>query len=60
MSIRTCKGCEYLNKRKKTKPCEKEFTVVYDSINKIFIRPNKCKKKFEKVNPKKQFKKLKQ
>lgn len=58
--VRNCEGCKYLNKKRKTKPCDKEFIVIYDSANKIFIRPNKCKEKFKKVNPKKEFKKLKE
>lgn len=58
--VRNCEGCEYLNKKRKTNPCNKDFIVIYDKENKIFIRPNKCKEKFKKVNPKKEFKKLKE
>ena len=50
-TIRSCDGCEFLNKRKKTKPCEKDFKAVYDSKSGVYKRPSSCKLKAKKVNP---------
>lgn len=58
--IRICDGCQFLNKKKKTSPCNKGLLVSYDINQKIFIRPNKCKTKEKKQNPKKEFIKLKE
>lgn len=58
--VRNCEGCEYLNKKRKTNPCNKDFLAVYDATNNLYIRPNACKEKFKKLDPKKEFKKLKE
>ena len=59
-TIRSCEGCEYLNKRKKTHPCKKDFKVVYDSNSGIYKRPFSCKNKVKKFNPRKELKKIKE
>lgn len=60
MSIRKCDGCEFLNKKRKTKPCDKGFKSIYDTKNGIYKRPSNCKIKQQKINPQKQLKKLKE
>lgn len=60
MSIRKCDGCEFLNKKRKTKPCDKDFKSIYDTKSGIYKRPNNCKIKQQKINPQKQLKKLKE
>jgi len=60
MGIRTCDGCQYLNKKRKTNPCNNDLMAVYDAKNGIYIRPSSCKKKPKKINPKKELKKLKE
>ena len=40
MSIRKCDGCEFLNKKRKTKPCDKDFKSIYDTKSGIYKRPN--------------------
>lgn len=60
MAIRNCEGCQFLNKKKKTNPCKKDFKVVYDSKNGIYRRPSLCKIKEKKINPAKQLKKIKE
>ena len=58
--VRNCEGCTYLNKKRKTNPCNKDLPAVYDATNNLYTRPNKCKEKIKKVDPKKEFKKLKE
>lgn len=58
MAINKCDGCEKLNKRKKNSPCEMNFNCVF--TNGIYKRPSKCKKKFIKVDPKKELKRYKE
>ena len=60
MAKKFCEGCVDLNKRKKTSPCNKNYNCVYDAELKRFIRPNKCKEKTQKIDPKKELKKIKQ
>lgn len=57
--INKCDGCCKLNKKRKSNPCEINFNVIYDKVNKIFIRPNKCKKKILKIDPKKETRRYK-
>lgn len=52
-----CDGCVFLNKRKKTAPCEKGFKAVFEEG--LYIRPSKCKVKEKKVDPIKELKKWK-
>ena len=59
-TIRSCEGCEFLNKRKKSSPCQKDFKAVYDSKSGIYKRPSSCKNKSKKVNQKQQLKKIKE
>lgn len=59
-AVRKCDNCAKLNKKRKTNPCELGFNSIYDKENKVFVRPNKCKKKIEKENPKKELKKVKE
>lgn len=59
-TIRSCEGCEFLNKRKKSSPCQKDFKAVYDSKSGIYKRPSSCKNKSKKVNSKQQLKKIKE
>ena len=60
MSKRTCEGCQYLNKKRKTSPCNKDFLAVYDATNRIYIRPSSCKSKPKKVDLKKELQKVKE
>ena len=60
MSKRTCEGCQYLNKKRKTNPCNKNFLAVYDATNRIYIRPFSCKNKPKKIDLKKELKKVKE
>ncbi len=57
--IKLCDGCIELNRRKKTEPCNKGFNCVYNAETKQFIRPNKCKTKFQKIDPRKELNKIK-
>ena len=57
--IRTCDGCQYLNKKRKTNPCNNDLPAVYDSENGIYKRPFSCKIKPKKLNPKKELQKIK-
>lgn len=57
--VRTCDGCEYLNKKRKTNPCNLDLPSVYDAKNSIYKRPTICKNKPKKENPKKQLEKIK-
>ena len=59
MGIRTCNGCEYLNKKRKTNPCNKDLPAVYDAKNGIYKRPSSCKNKPKKSDPKKELQKIK-
>ena len=59
-TIRSCEGCKFLNKRKKSSPCLKDFKAVYDSKSGIYRRPFSCKLKDKKVNPHKELKKIKE
>lgn len=59
MGIRTCNGCQYLNKKRKTNPCNLDLLAVYDAKNGIYKRPSSCKNKPKKVNLKKELQKLK-
>ena len=57
--IRTCDGCQYLNKKRKTNPCNIDLLAVYDAKSGIYKRPSNCKSKPKKENPKKQIDRLK-
>lgn len=59
-TIRQCEGCEFLNKKRKTNPCNKDLLAVYDADRNIYIRAKNCRLKTKKVNKVKQLKKLKQ
>lgn len=50
-----CDGCVFLNKRKKTAPCEKGLPAKFE--NGLYVRPSKCKSKEKKVDPIKERKK---
>lgn len=58
--VRSCEGCDFLNKKRKTNPCNRDLPAVYDATNNLYIRPNSCKEKVRKVDPKKELKKLKE
>lgn len=59
-NIRSCEGCKFLNKRKKTNPCLKNLKAVYDAKSGIYKRPSSCKNKSKKLDPKKELKKIKE
>ena len=59
MGIKTCNGCQYLNKKRKTNPCNIDLPAVYDAKNCIYKRPSSCKSKPKKIDPKKELQKIK-
>ena len=59
MGIRTCNGCEKLNKKRKTNPCNNDLPAVYDAKSGIYKRPSSCKIKIKKIDPKKELQKIK-
>lgn len=59
MGIKTCNGCQYLNKKRKTNPCNIDLPAVYDAKNGIYKRPSSCKSKPKKIDPKKELQKIK-
>lgn len=59
-TIRKCDGCQYLNKKRKTNPCNQDLPAVYDAKNGIYKRPFSCKNKIKKLDRAKELKNLKE
>jgi len=59
-TVRKCDGCQYLNKKRKTNPCNQDLPAVYDAKSGIYKRPSSCKNKAKKITEKQLISKLKE